>query len=207
MSKEQIRMMNAEDKLLGEVDSPLTKLFRSVLIEMDMRPERWNNRLTAYLKSNWSRVRKTAKDIGQERNNFNRAISKREITWKTFFKAILISGPLRYSMSLTLTLRDGRVITVSTGDLPNPLADIDSLQKTIAGKQNPSHDITDYETESDEQYYDADEDADIVTMTQLTDTIDELPSSPANRAKRQRRSEIIAAQQSNPRQHVFNFDD
>lgn len=151
MSKEQVRMMNAKDKLVKESGNPLTKLFRRVLEELELGPETWNRKLTNFLKSPLSRVQKTAKDIGQERNNFNRAIAKREITWKTFQKAVQIAGPVQYSMDITLVMRGGRKVTVSTGLINNPYSKIDSLLAALHGQGlDSNHDINDYESESDE---------------------------------------------------------
>jgi hypothetical protein len=192
MSKEQVRMMIAKDKLVKEAENPLTKLFRLILIEVDMGPDRWNRRLTLFLKSRLSRVRKTAKDIGQERNNFNRAIAKREITWKTFQKAVQILGPLEYSMDATLILRDGRTVKVSSGRIHNPYTEIDSVQAMIAGKMNSDNDITDYTDEEDERYYTADDVAEVVE--QIVDQ---------GRGSRDRRAELA----SRSIQHTHVLDD
>lgn len=150
MSKEQVRMMDAEDKLVGEADSPLTKLFRKVLIALHVETQPWNKRLTMFLKSGLSRVAKNAKDIGQERNNFNRAVAKRQVTFKTFQKAIQILGPEKYSMSITLVMRDGREITVDTGWLVNYFARLDSLSAAVTGNgMTPEEDIDDYDIDED----------------------------------------------------------
>lgn len=202
MSKEQVRMMSAEDKLVGEADSPLTKLFRLVLKEMRMEPERWNKRLTMFLKSRWSRVRKTAKDIGQERNNFNRAISKRDITWKTFQKAVQISGPVEYSMGITMRFKDGSELSVSTGTLKNPLAELDSLRAAVTGAGNSLNDTTDYEDE-EEDFGFSEEASGKKTMRDLTSMVSSL-SSTEPPSKRQLRSTVI---ERNAVRHTdFEFD-
>lgn len=168
MSREQVRMMSARDKLVEEAGNPLTKLFRLVLIQLDTNPERWNRRLTLFLQSRLSRVRKTAKDIGQERNNFNRAIAKREITWKTFQKAVQIHGPVEYSMDITLTLRDGRKIKASTGRIKNPYAEIDSVEAMIGGRLSAIHDI---DIGSDDE---DDESEGHLTSSDVTDVTNEI---------------------------------
>lgn len=146
MSKEQVRMMNDDDKLIKEAGNPLTNLFRRVLKEMRVETQSWNRRLTTFLQSPLSRVPKNAKDIGQERNNFNRAIAKRHITFKTFQKAIQILGPLKYSMSITMIMRDGKEVTVSTGMINNPYSQIDSLNAVVTGRGlDPENDNVDYD--------------------------------------------------------------
>jgi hypothetical protein len=80
-----------------------------------------------FLQSPFSRVPKNAKDIGQERNNFNRAISRSSMTWKTFQKAVQVMGPIRYRITIDMEWRGGIKTTVDTGFVKNPLAEIDSL--------------------------------------------------------------------------------
>lgn len=150
MSKEQVRMMNDDDKLIKEANNPLTDLFRRVLKEMGVEAQAWNQRLTRFLKSPLSRVPKNAKDIGQERNNFNRAIAKRHITFKTFHKAIQILGPVKYSMSITMVMRDGNEIKVSTGMMENSYSKIDSLSAAITGEGlSPEYDNVNYDDDGD----------------------------------------------------------
>ena len=150
MSKEQVRMMNDGDKLIKEAGNPLTNLFRRVLKDMRVETQAWNRRLTTFLQSPLSRVPKNAKDIGQERNNFNRAIAKKYITFKTFQKAIQILGPLKYSMSITMVMRDGKEVTVSTGMINNPYSQIDSLNAVVTGKGlGPENDNVDYDEGTD----------------------------------------------------------
>lgn len=169
MSKEQQRMMEDRDKLLGETTHPLTKLFRLILRdwptggsdwEGGVEAKNWNMRLTRFLKSPLSRCPKNPKDIGQERNNFNRAIAKREITFKTFQKALQILGPVRYSMGVTLELRSGEVIRIETPMAKNPYAELDKLSAALTQTaMTPVHDI------------DIDEDEDLV-QDLTTDIVD-----------------------------------
>lgn len=139
MSKEQRRMMEADDKLVNEAANPLTKLFRKILESRDIGSQMWNRRLTMFLQSPFSRVPKNAKDIGQERNNFNRAISRSSMTWKTFQKAVQVIGPIRYRITIDMEWRGGHTTTVDTGFVKNPLAEIDSLtNRKSAEELDPS---------------------------------------------------------------------
>ncbi len=169
MSKEQVRMMNDDDKLIKEANNPLTDLFRRVLKEMGVEAQAWNQRLTRFLKSPLSRVPKNAKDIGQERNNFNRAIAKRHITFKTFHKAIQILGPVKYSMSITMVMRDGSEIKVSTGMMENSYSKIDSLVAAVTGEGlNPDSDIDEYDSEDEDNITDDDVDEKIHQISNPT---------------------------------------
>lgn len=127
MSKEQRKMMDADDKLVHLSANPLTKLFRGILLDRNIGSITWNRRLTMFLKSAFSRVPKNAKDIGQERNNFNRAVSRPSMTWKTFQKAVQVIGPVRYRITIDMEWRDKTITSVDTGFLKNPLAEIDRL--------------------------------------------------------------------------------
>lgn len=196
MSKEQRRMMDDKEKLLKEAANPLTYLFRKVLLELGVEAKPWNRRLTAFLSSPLSRVPKNAKDIGQERNNFNRAIAKREITFKTFQKAIQILGPQRYSMSITLLMRDGREVTIATDMFKNPYAAIDDLSSALSNK-GMSHD-------ADIGDYDNDNDDDSVTDEAVEEMIQQIESdsrftvaiTPPNPDKRARLSRLLGSSNS-----------
>lgn len=61
MSKEQKRMMEAPDKLVGLSANPLTKLFRKILEQRDIGSQVWNRRLTNYLNSPFSVYQRTQK--------------------------------------------------------------------------------------------------------------------------------------------------
>lgn len=152
MSREQRKMMDAEDKLEGESANPLTKLFRRLLAAEQIKPTTWNNRLTMFLNSAFSRVPKNARDIGQERNNFNRAIARPSMTWKTFQKAIQIMGCVQYRITIDMEWRGGRKTSVDIGWIKNPLSEIDRLsnQKTVT-ELDPSF-LDGHEEPDDTQY-------------------------------------------------------
>lgn len=114
MSKEQREMMLHEDALADEANDTLTRLFRMALSTLNVKPDVWQRRLTSYLKSKARFNYRSAKDIGQERNNFNRAIAKRSITSKTFFKALDVINPIRYCMSISLEIRGRGIVTIET---------------------------------------------------------------------------------------------
>lgn len=143
MSKEQRKMMDDQRKLVHESANPVTLLFRLILEDIDLGSISWNRKLTTFLNSHFSRTPKNPKDIGQERNNFNRAISRPAMTWKTFQKAIQIMGPLRYSITIDMEWPTGVKTKVSTGMLSNPLADMGKLsnQKSAADKDPKSADV------------------------------------------------------------------
>lgn len=170
MSKEQREMMDSEDKLIKTSGNPLTWLFRMVLAlpELKVNSVSWNSRLTRFLQSEWSRVPKNSKDIGQERNNFNRAISKNHITFRTFQKAIQILGPLRYSMSIRMEMRGGKVLEVTTPMFVNDFAKMDDLQSKYKtyGSEAANADIIDYNDEDNEA---------IATSDQFDETMGEIP--------------------------------
>ncbi len=194
MSKEQRRMMDDKEKLLKEAANPLTYLFRKVLLELGVEAKPWNRRLTAFLSSPLSRVPKNAKDIGQERNNFNRAIAKREITFKTFQKAIQILGPQRYSMSITLLMRDGREVTIATDMFKNPYAAIDDLSSALSNK-GMSHDadIGDYDNDDDSV---TDEAVEEMIQQIESDSRFTVAITPPNPDKRARLSRLLGSSNS-----------
>jgi hypothetical protein len=191
MSKEQRRMMDDKEKLLKEAANPLTYLFRKVLLELGVEAKPWNRRLTAFLSSPLSRVPKNAKDIGQERNNFNRAIAKREITFKTFQKAIQILGPQRYSMSITMLMRDGREVTIATDMFKNPYAAIDDLSSALSGKGlSQDNDIGDYDDDDEDEGV-TDEAVEEMIQQIESDNRFTVTTTPPNPDKRARLSRLL----------------
>lgn len=158
MSKEQRRMMDDAQRLVGESANPLTRLFRLILRDENIGASQWNRRLTQFLKSPFSRVPKNAKDIGQERNNFNRAISRSSMTWKTFQKAVQVIGPLRYRITIDMEWRKGIKTSVETGWVSNPLADIDKLSNRASPAElDPTFGDGDF-GQDDDEIIDADDD-------------------------------------------------
>lgn len=158
MSKEQRRMMDDPNRLVQESANPLTRLFRLILAKQDIGASQWNRRLTTFLKSPFSRVPKNAKDIGQERNNFNRAISRSSMTWKTFQKAVQVIGPLRYRITIDMEWRNGSKTTVDTGFITNPLADIDKLTNRASPEElDPTFGDGDFGQLDDDDILDADD--------------------------------------------------
>lgn len=165
MSREQREMMEDEDKLMDRSGSPLTYLFRQVLRELGISVTFWNNRLTRYLKSPLSRCPKNSKDIGQERNNFNRAVAKNEITFKTFLKALHILGPVKYSMSITLVLKNDEKVTIETPMFKNPYAIMDSLTSVYDDNRAMSQDPHDDQVDEEEE----------ITDDEVSEYIDQIP--------------------------------
>jgi hypothetical protein len=152
MSKEQRKMLNTPDKLESEQGiTPLTALFRGVLKHFEVDITTWNSKLTNYLRSPISGTPNNAKDIGQERSNFNRAIARRAITFKTFHRAIQILGPKKYSMGITMVMGDGRVVELTTKMYANEYAKFNDL-KTYINPETVEDTIihTDYDEDEDD---------------------------------------------------------
>lgn len=156
--------MEDPGKLIEESRSPLTTLFRMLLFEKMIDASTWNSRVTRFLKSNLSDCPKNAKDVGQERNNFNRAVARDNITFRTFQKAVEIMGPVKYSMTITLEDRNGRQTQVTTPWIRNPLARLDELSSAVTPVRDAapiSINFTDIDSDEDDDDFDDDLDLDL----------------------------------------------
>ncbi|MNW01232.1 hypothetical protein D3C71_1968410 [compost metagenome] len=76
-------------------------------------------------------------------------------------------GPVRYSISISMEMRDGRVLTVETPMFLNPYADIDKLKSQFEerGEEVADADIEDYDREEEA----------IGTTDDLTETMERIP--------------------------------
>lgn len=195
MSKEQKDMMRAVDKMTDDPRlSPLTYLFRSALRELKMEPQRWNSLLTSHLWHPASPCAKNAKDVGQERNNFNRAIARPQITARTFIRGIEILGPESYSMTLTMNMPDGRTISIQTKDIKPPFS-----KNSLSGVYLTSDKLA-------ELHYTAIEQDEEEALEEIDQVINPL-GTPSSITKPTKNSGKISSVLESVRHHQQDFED
>lgn len=125
------REQSREEKLgnflggrVGGDSSILTQLASMVIDRLIIRATsgnriaQWNHRVTRYLRSPWSPVAKNHKDISQTRNNLNRALAKRSVTWKNFMEVLRITGAKKIVFKIELTDNLGRTHLIEK-EIPN----------------------------------------------------------------------------------------
>lgn len=135
MSRDLNKLLHAPDKKFKEASNLLSRLFRQILMDLDVTPSRWHYWVTRYFHSPLSKTAKNARDIGQDRNNFNRALAKDRITWNNFFKALQITGPEWIRVDITMGWKDGTKTTHSV-ETRNQLASLGDLKETDLSSQS-----------------------------------------------------------------------
>jgi|SRR5690606_27215402 len=108
MSRELKSMLEDKDKKYMESTNALAALFRKILTDYNVTPMYWNDIVTRFFRSRYSKVAKNSKDIGQERNNFNRAMARPKITWNNFIRALMIMGPESVDIRITMNWKKGK---------------------------------------------------------------------------------------------------
>jgi hypothetical protein len=143
MNKDLTRIFDSGDKRVGETNHLLASLYRKIIMDLNLRIREWDSALNRYYKSPMSRVRRNARDIASDKNNFNRAIAKDKISWNNFFKAICIMGPEWIGIEITLRWKNGKTTSHSVGT-SNPMASLsdnhttleDTADKSLGSKSN-----------------------------------------------------------------------
>lgn len=78
----------------------------------------WNHRVSEYFKSPYSSIPKNQKDIAQARNNLNRVLAKKRLTWSNFMTIARISKARKIRFIVELEDAIGRVHPIEI-EIPN----------------------------------------------------------------------------------------
>lgn len=120
MNKKLGRIFDAADRRVNETNHMLARLYRSILAKTQITVQEWDRLINRYYRSPYSKVRKNARDISSDKNNFNRAIAADKISWNNFFKAICIMGPVWIRIDVTMRFSNGEEST-HTVETKNPI--------------------------------------------------------------------------------------
>ena len=123
MNKNLSRILDSADKRAGETNNLLARLLRQIMADLAITPIEWNKLINRYYHSRYSRARKNARDIASDKNNFNRAIAKEQVSWRNLFKAICIFGPKSIKLTIEFEWSNGKGTTHSV-KTTNPMADL-----------------------------------------------------------------------------------
>lgn len=102
MSKDMHRLLTLDDKGVSEAVSTAAKLFRMILLDLNINPMQWDRMLREYLGKPISGVAKDKSNLASQRSNFNRNLSKSKITWRKFREGIDILNPKHVMYELDL---------------------------------------------------------------------------------------------------------
>lgn len=107
MNKQLESILTRDDKKTNEAGNVPAKLLRKILSELNITPSQWEYLVNNYYKSSYSSIAKNKVAIASDKNNFNRAIAKNDVTWAKIMRALLILSPVKITFSIKMQWRSG----------------------------------------------------------------------------------------------------
>lgn len=118
MAKNQMANILAKtDKDVGGTYGPngvLSRLFRKLLLTMNVNENRWNSLMHAFLNDPRNGVPNTRKDQTSMRGNLTKEFARPQMTWKVFCKAMMFMQFVHFEVSIIARDSRGREIVFST---------------------------------------------------------------------------------------------
>lgn len=102
MSGDLNRVLIDPRKEVHRAHGPLAKLFRRILWDLEITPKKMNTMIINYLDDPRNAISNTGKTRSTERGNIVKDLSKTEMTWKNFVKAIRILSPIRARLKIEM---------------------------------------------------------------------------------------------------------
>tara|TARA_B100000700_G_scaffold208593_1_gene229243 strand:- start:1673 stop:2356 length:684 start_codon:yes stop_codon:yes gene_type:complete len=96
------QILSLDDKGVSQAVSTAAKLFRMILLDLNISPMQWDRMLREYLKKPISGVANDRSKLSSQRSNFNRNLSRPRITWRKFREGIDILNPVKVNYELDL---------------------------------------------------------------------------------------------------------
>lgn len=107
MSKDLDRMLVDPRKEIYRAKGPLAKLYRRILWDLDIKPNKMNALILQYLDDPQNAIPNNGKARSTERGNIIKDLSKTEMTWKNFVKGIRLLRPPRARFIVEMDWPDG----------------------------------------------------------------------------------------------------
>lgn len=118
MAKNQMaNILSKTDKDVGSPYGPngvLARLFRKLLLTMNVNENRWNILMHAFLNDPRNGVPNTRKDQTSMRGNLTKEFARPQMTWKVFCKAMMFMQFVHFEVSIIARDKHGREIAFST---------------------------------------------------------------------------------------------
>jgi hypothetical protein len=124
-------LMEDPKKGVDQAISPLAKLWRLTLRELQVNPWRWKQLMEQHVRDPRSGIPQTPSDRASERGNLNKELRKPKLTWGVFFRGIRLLNPVRARIELHLTWPNQKV-TVHGLDIIGRPAHSDNPQDITA---------------------------------------------------------------------------
>lgn len=116
MSRSLKEIVSDTDKQVSQSSNPLTKLYRTMLLDMDIKHSNIDHYINLYLDDPSLGIPKNSKDRSSERGNLLKQLGKSAISWKIFTKGLRLLRPKHVRLTVTFTDQRDRV-TVHSVDL------------------------------------------------------------------------------------------
>lgn len=87
----------------------LGKIFRTILVDLNITPSAFNRLLTNYVNNPLNGVGNTTRDKTNTKSNLSKELKKEKMTWGIFEKAMRFLNPVKAEFKITLTWRKEKV--------------------------------------------------------------------------------------------------
>jgi hypothetical protein len=106
-----LKMLKEKDKGVGKtfgMNGTLSRLFRQMLLDLEIGPERFGSLMTDYLRDPKHRISKNRKDITSARGNLGMALAQPSMTFKVFCKGLKFLKIVKIEIGIRAYYSSGR---------------------------------------------------------------------------------------------------
>lgn len=139
-------MLNSDDKRVAEARGVLSKLWRQLLMVLDIDGWKWDRLMRIYLTDPRNGIQNNSRDRSSARGNLNKELKRDDMTWRVFLKALNFLDPIRVVFTVRITFKDGRTHEVfakikDRGPMPEAL--IPEVEDEVLDTGTEAEDETD----------------------------------------------------------------
>lgn len=102
MSNDIHSLLRSDDKDLPLAKNMPAAFFRKIVADLNVTPQKWDAAMRRYLNDPKIHAHLSTGRKSSERSNWNRALAKPTMTWKTLRRGIDILGPQQVTLELSL---------------------------------------------------------------------------------------------------------
>lgn len=136
------QLLTAPDKGAGKtpgINGVLSKLFRQLLVDLNVNPMRWGALMADFIKDVRNGVPDNRRDQTSIRGNLTKEFARPQMTWKVFMKAMrfLQVSNVKITLEVTHSARKNPVVTsvnIPLGHLTPPKALEELAEPAIPGE-------------------------------------------------------------------------
>lgn len=114
-------IMASEDKAVFEANGALSKLFRKILLDLNVTQNRCGILLEQYLNDPKNGIPRNGKERSTARGNITKGLADDDMTWKVFLTNLRVLKPLKVEINVSLhwprKVITHHSINIVTGDL------------------------------------------------------------------------------------------